>query len=106
MVAPSASRVTSVRSTSLLRQPDGHCAPRPPVAPTLLAVSNHAPPHSAFRPAKTGVGRPCQTGHVSPYAAPAEPHVRSLIDALASPGRADRLRHVEVLPPRAPTYAD
>ncbi|KRF16566.1 helicase [Nocardioides sp. Soil797] len=31
--------------------------------------------------------------------------VRDLVDALATPSRADRLRHVEVLPPRAPTYA-
>ncbi|WP_240937962.1 DEAD/DEAH box helicase [Nocardioides sp. JQ2195] len=30
---------------------------------------------------------------------------RELVDALATPARADRLRHVEVVPPRAPTYA-
>ncbi|WP_235532539.1 DEAD/DEAH box helicase [Nocardioides sp. Root140] len=41
-----------------------------------------------------------------PLHPPSRPEVRGLIDAVATPSRADRLRHVEVLPPRAPTYAE
>jgi DEAD/DEAH box helicase domain-containing protein len=32
--------------------------------------------------------------------------VRDLVDRLVTPDRSDRLTHLEVLPPRAPTYAD
>ena len=32
--------------------------------------------------------------------------VRDLVDRLVRPSRKDRLTHLEVLPPRAPTYAD
>ena len=32
--------------------------------------------------------------------------VRDLVDRLVTPERKDRLTHLEVLPPRAPTFAD
>ena len=38
-------------------------------------------------------------------ATPPAPDVRGWVDALTGPGRADRLTHLEVLPPRAPAYA-
>lgn len=46
----------------------------------------------------------CHTVVVPPYSTSPRPEVRSLIDAVTTPSRVDRLRHVEVLPPRAPTY--
>lgn len=47
----------------------------------------------------------CQTVLVPASDASRRTDVRALVDALATPSRADRLRHLEVLPPRAPTYA-
>jgi DEAD/DEAH box helicase domain-containing protein len=37
---------------------------------------------------------------------PQAPRVRDLVDRLVTPARAGRLTHLEVLPPRAPTYDD
>lgn len=76
-----------------------------PAAPMRPAISNHAllvrAPQSL-----TVVCGSCQTVTVQSAVEFPGRGVRDLVDRLVTPARADRLTHLEVLPPRAPTYAE